>query len=86
MSYRQSFNGESRRTSLKTLAVSGLAVLMGGGLLIFTLTGCVGVVDGGGPDVVVAGPPAVFVGGWWGHDRDAGRRGYESRGGWHGHR
>jgi hypothetical protein len=50
--------------------------------LVATLTGCVGYVDGGGPDVVVAGPEVGFWGGFWGGGYDRGRdvRGFSARG------
>jgi len=61
-----------------------------GGALLVSLTGCVGVVGPGyyeGPGFVDYGPEVTVFGGWGrGHfDRDAGRRGFESRGGAHGH-
>ena len=62
-------------------SLNGLVSRIMVGLALVLVTGsmgCVGYVDGGGGDVVVAGPEVGFFGGYYGRGRDV--RGYSSRG------
>lgn len=72
----------------KTKCLTGSITFALGGLLLAGMTGCLGVVGPGyvdvyapAPVVYVPAPEVVVFGGFHrgGYDRDAGRRGHESR-------
>ena len=69
--------------SLKSSLILGVAVTAGCGVALLTFTGCVAEPGyPGDPGYYDDGPEVGFFGDYgWGHDRDAGHRGYQSRGG-----
>jgi len=71
-----------RLARLNTLNVQANRIKIGLAIVMLTaLTGCIGVVDGGGYGDGYYGD-GVYVGGWWGGGHDRGRdvHGYSARG------